>query len=375
MRRGRCSQVTTCTRIPLWVGSSGRMPRSQTRWSPGATRPRCAGPVDGEGEGVLDVVDLGGDQRGDAPVEGHRPGGRGRRRPGRGWGWRSATSRRPGPSGPSGSPRPAGAASRRRQARLAASTIASVIGVTRPDARRSAAARAAGRGLGAALGEVGLGLADDPAHRLDRLDRVLADGRLAREHHGVGAVEHGVEDVGRLGAGRAVRGLHAVEHLRRGDHRDPRPVAGGDDPLLDRRAPAPRPSRRPGRRGPPSRRRLAAMIASRSSTACGFSILATIRARQPRARQLVAEPDDVGRPADEREADVLDVVRGPSSRGRRGPCRSGPRAFRSAPGRLIPCFDRSRPAERDRPAGPGPARRRRRPSPPRRRRTGRRRRP
>ena len=64
-----------------------------------------------------------------------------------------------------------------------------------------------------------------------------ADRRLAREHHGVGAVEHGVEHVAGLGAGRPAGGLHAVEHLRGRDHRHPRLVAGGDDPLLHGRHP------------------------------------------------------------------------------------------------------------------------------------------
>ena len=44
---------------------------------------------------------------------------------------------------------------------------------------------------------------DDAGHGLHRDDRVLADARLAGEHDRVGAVEHGVGDVGGLGAGRA----------------------------------------------------------------------------------------------------------------------------------------------------------------------------
>ena len=50
------------------------------------------------------------------------------------------------------------------------------------------------------------------------LDRVGADARLGREHHRGGAVDHGVGDVGGLGAGRLGRLDHRLEHLGRGDH-------------------------------------------------------------------------------------------------------------------------------------------------------------
>ena len=70
---------------------------------------------------------------------------------------------------------------------------------------------------------------------LDRLDGVLPHAGLAGEHHRVGAVEHGVGDVGGLGArGRGVAD-HRLEHLGRDDHR--LGVAAGllDDPLLQER--------------------------------------------------------------------------------------------------------------------------------------------
>ena len=91
---------------------------------------------------------------------------------------------------------------------------------------------------GAKLGkQQGLGLAGDPAHHGDGFDGVLTDRRLAREHHGIGAVEHGVEYVARLGTGRPAARFHAVEHLGGRDHRHPRAMAGVDDLFLDGRHP------------------------------------------------------------------------------------------------------------------------------------------
>ena len=82
------------------------------------------------------------------------------------------------------------------------------------------------------LADVVLGLLDDPRHGLDDQDGVLAGGGLAREHQGVGAVEDGVGDVGRLGAGGARLLDHRLEHLGRHDHRLAGEAAGGDDLLL-----------------------------------------------------------------------------------------------------------------------------------------------
>ena len=70
---------------------------------------------------------------------------------------------------------------------------------------------------------------------LDRLDRVLPDGGLARQHHRRGAVEHGVRDVRRLGARRLGALQHRLEHLRRRDHGLARSTAEPDDPLLHER--------------------------------------------------------------------------------------------------------------------------------------------
>ena len=67
----------------------------------------------------------------------------------------------------------------------------------------------------------------------DRFNRILADGRFAGEHHGIGAVVNGVGHVGDFGA-RGPRVLdHRLQHLRCGDDR--LGVLGGaaDDVLLN----------------------------------------------------------------------------------------------------------------------------------------------
>ena len=75
----------------------------------------------------------------------------------------------------------------------------------------------------------------DPPHHLDDEPRVVADRGLAGEHAGIGAVEDGVGDVGRLGPRRPSRMLHAVEHLGGDDHRLLKALANADDPLLHHR--------------------------------------------------------------------------------------------------------------------------------------------
>src|SRR5690606_15192031 len=77
-----------------------------------------------------------------------------------------------------------------------------------------------------------LDLPDDAIHRPDRLDRILADGRLGGQHHGVRAVPDGIRDVAGLGPGRDGLRDHRLEHLRRRDHRRAEPVAHRDDALL-----------------------------------------------------------------------------------------------------------------------------------------------
>mmetsp|Transcript_40294 Transcript_40294/g.134368 ORF Transcript_40294/g.134368 Transcript_40294/m.134368 type:complete len:419 (-) Transcript_40294:165-1421(-) len=69
-------------------------------------------------------------------------------------------------------------------------------------------------------------------HHGDRLARVRALGRLARQHHAIGAVEHRVGDVGRLGARRARVARHRLKHLCRADAGLARDVALCDHHLL-----------------------------------------------------------------------------------------------------------------------------------------------
>ena len=80
----------------------------------------------------------------------------------------------------------------------------------------------------------------DPREHRHGLHRVLAGGRLAREHHAVGAVEDGVGDVGGLGARRPAVLGHRLEHLRGGDDRlalharEPHQALLDEGDLLDR---------------------------------------------------------------------------------------------------------------------------------------------
>ena len=105
------------------------------------------------------------------------------------------------------------------------------------------------------------------------LDGVLPHARLAGQHHRVGAVEHGVGDVGGLRAGRPRRGDHRLEHLGRDDDRLGVPTGDLDDLLLQERHVLERHStpRSPRATMMPSN---ASTISSMFSIACGFSILA-----------------------------------------------------------------------------------------------------
>ena len=67
-----------------------------------------------------------------------------------------------------------------------------------------------------ALGLDGL---DDAGHRSNRFHDVLAHGGLAGQHDRVGAVEHGVRDVGCFGSGGTGVLDHRFEHLGRDDDR------------------------------------------------------------------------------------------------------------------------------------------------------------
>jgi hypothetical protein len=125
-----------------------------------------------------------------------------------------------------------------------------------------------------------LGLADDAPHGVDRLDRPLADGGLARQHDRVRAVQDRVGDVGRLGARRPRGADHRLEHLGGDDHRLGPLAGGGDDRFCTSGTSS------SGSSTPRSPR--ATMMASNASddvveaaTACGFSILAMTGTRRP----------------------------------------------------------------------------------------------
>ena len=167
----------------------------------------------------------------------------------------------------------------------------------------------------ALVGRLALG---DPRHRghhLDRVDRVLADRGLLREHHRVGAVEDRVGHVGDLGARRA-RGVdHRVEHLRRRDRRTRERAGDLEQLLLDHR------HRSMGSSMPRSPRATITQsetlrIASARSTACGFSILAISGVRVCSRTNVTSSGWRTKRQRDEVDADlradaqVLEVLLG-----------------------------------------------------------------
>lgn len=63
------------------------------------------------------------------------------------------------------------------------------------------------------------GIAGDAGHRLDGLDRILADGGLVGGHRRIGAVKHGIGAIGGLCTRRNRRMHHGAENLGRHDDR------------------------------------------------------------------------------------------------------------------------------------------------------------
>ena len=59
---------------------------------------------------------------------------------------------------------------------------------------------------------------DDLRHGLDDLDRMPARGRFRGQHDGIGAVHHGIGDIGDLRPRRNGRRDHGFHHLRGHDH-------------------------------------------------------------------------------------------------------------------------------------------------------------
>ena len=129
---------------------------------------------------------------------------------------------------------------------------------------------------------------DDPRHRAHGLDGVVAHARLAREHHGVGAVEHGVGDSvasARVGPGLLImdssicvatitgfalrRAISMIRFCRNGTSSSGHP--------------------RPGRRGPPSRRRRPRSLVEVVDR-LGFSILAITGSSTPSSSMTCGRP-------------------------------------------------------------------------------------
>ena len=77
------------------------------------------------------------------------------------------------------------------------------------------------------------GAANDAVHRAHDVDGVVTNGRFTRQHHGTGAVEDGVGDVGHLGARRHLGVGHGLEHLRRHHHGTGETHTSADDALLE----------------------------------------------------------------------------------------------------------------------------------------------
>ena len=73
----------------------------------------------------------------------------------------------------------------------------------------------------------------DARHRGNGLRRILARGGFCRQHHGVGAVQHGVRHVHDFGAGWHRVGDHRLHHLRRGNDRAVQLTGAADQRLLD----------------------------------------------------------------------------------------------------------------------------------------------
>ena len=157
-----------------------------------------------------------------------------------------------------------------------------------------------------AVAGLALGARRDPRHRRHDQRRIVADRRLGRQHHGVGAVEHGVGDVADLGARRR-RGVdHRLQHLRRRDDRGALLDAVADDPLLQVRDVL--------------ERAVDAEVAAGHHHGVGgrgdAGEVAERRGRLDLGDDLrsvaddAAELLDVARPADERQGDVVGAGRG-----------------------------------------------------------------
>src|SRR5271166_1821029 len=79
----------------------------------------------------------------------------------------------------------------------------------------------------------GFGFMNDASHHGNGFDGIFSGSGFCGEHHGVGAVEDGVGDVGGFGArGAGILG-HGFEHLGGGDNRTAEFTGAGNDIFLD----------------------------------------------------------------------------------------------------------------------------------------------
>ena len=208
-------------------GMSKGTPAVTTSRSPGCASPRSRIWCRGHGEHRLVVGGVLGQRRGHAPHEGELAEGlrlrraredRHRRAAGRHLARGEAAAgeaddERRATASPPRRRRPPRSRPRCGPARSAPGGDAAAC-TPSPDRRPSAASMVTPRAR-----PLHLHLARDAVHRPHRLERVLADRGLRREHDRVGAVEDGVGHVRGLGAGRPRRVDHGLQHLGGGDHR------------------------------------------------------------------------------------------------------------------------------------------------------------
>ena len=105
------------------------------------------------------------------------------------------------------------------------------------------------------IARIGFHREGDAVHHRHGFDRIGAGRRFRRQHHGVGAVEHGGRHVGDFGAGRHGRLDHRFQHLGRHHHRLARLARGAGDLFLQAGHALPAAAPRPDRRAPPSAHR------------------------------------------------------------------------------------------------------------------------
>ena len=152
-----------------------------------------------------------------------------------------------------------------------------------------------------------LGTLGDAGHHLDRLGRVVARGRLRREHDGIRTVEDRRRDVRDLRARRADVRHHRLEHLGGDDHRHAGRARLPDDLLLDQRHVL---QRHVHAQVPARDHHRVDRFEDAGKVGDRLVALELGDERDPRAerREIVTDLGDVGRRADERHGHEVDAV-------------------------------------------------------------------